>query len=210
MNSQLNMHCPRCGAAGQLDIQGRVWLRMTPDGTKADQSCIAEHDWDEKSPCSCGCGWTGIVKQARIEPVVDQNKRPYLAVVGHEVGDQFRTLHLFENKSLKQACTSYVAKMKDRGIISRPDSVVECVLASDSPLRNGPRNLRRHVAVVGHAGTDGALLVNLYEGVPDHDIDAHFDRDVRKIFGNDVLVYRCYVVSSDSLIRRIRWSGLSI
>lgn len=63
--SNWNMKCPKCGAADRLDVQASVWVRLTGDGTDADASQDGNHEWDEKSSCSCqACDWSGTVKDA--------------------------------------------------------------------------------------------------------------------------------------------------
>jgi hypothetical protein len=64
MNSH-ELECPKCKGTDQLDISATVWVRLTRDGTDADQSHDGSHTWGDDSPCYCGaCGWTGTVLNA--------------------------------------------------------------------------------------------------------------------------------------------------
>lgn len=54
------MACPKCGNDEQLDITATVEVRLTPDGTDADESFDGSHEWGEESPCVCrACGFVG-------------------------------------------------------------------------------------------------------------------------------------------------------
>lgn len=59
------MKCPACGRDDQLDVRATVSVRLTSDGSDADESLDGGHEWDSKSECSCAaCGWTGTVADA--------------------------------------------------------------------------------------------------------------------------------------------------
>ncbi len=57
------MRCPVCGNDGELDIVASVYVRLTTDGTDADESENGNHEWNTESSASCGCGWEGKVSQ---------------------------------------------------------------------------------------------------------------------------------------------------
>jgi ribosomal protein L37E len=65
MDNLFEMTCPRCGHSDMLDVAAIVQVRLTRDGTDADQSDSADHTWDDDSACSCAhCGWEGTVFDA--------------------------------------------------------------------------------------------------------------------------------------------------
>lgn len=47
------LHCPACGDAAHLDIQAQVWVRLTDDGTDADEAHDGSHHWDDESYYFC-------------------------------------------------------------------------------------------------------------------------------------------------------------
>lgn len=55
--------CPQCDSGDSIDIEATVSVRLTPDGTNADASRNGDHEWNDTSLASCGCGWTGEVCQ---------------------------------------------------------------------------------------------------------------------------------------------------
>lgn len=58
-----NMCCPQCKQDRHLDITALVDVRLTPNGTDADESDSGDHEWDDGSPCSCrNCCFEGKVK----------------------------------------------------------------------------------------------------------------------------------------------------
>jgi hypothetical protein len=61
MANQFGYECPECGEDDTIDITAKVDVRLTEDGTDADESRDGSHEWDEDSPASCGCGWQGKV-----------------------------------------------------------------------------------------------------------------------------------------------------
>lgn len=62
-----NVRCPSCGSDETLDVQMRVWGRLTCDGTDCDASVDGNHEWDDGSPCQCACGWIGTAGDAEIK-----------------------------------------------------------------------------------------------------------------------------------------------
>jgi hypothetical protein len=66
VSNNWGMRCPRCGADDGLDITALVDIRLTPRGSDADESRCGDHEWDDESGCSCGCGFNGPVKDFRI------------------------------------------------------------------------------------------------------------------------------------------------
>jgi hypothetical protein len=65
MSNQFNLACPECGSTDELDIAATVWVRLTADGTDADESHDGSHEWGDSSACHCNqCGWDGTAGQA--------------------------------------------------------------------------------------------------------------------------------------------------
>jgi hypothetical protein len=57
------MACPKCGSDEYIDVAAVVWVRLTEDGTDADQPDNGNHEWDDDSRCTCGkCGHNGTVR----------------------------------------------------------------------------------------------------------------------------------------------------
>jgi hypothetical protein len=55
--------CPECEESDQLDVAATVWVRLTEDGTDADESEDGSHEWGDDSEVHCaGCGHQGTVK----------------------------------------------------------------------------------------------------------------------------------------------------
>jgi len=60
MSNFFDIRCPKCRATDQIDIAATVWLRVTEDGTDADQSEDGNHEFGPDSPVTCSaCGFTG-------------------------------------------------------------------------------------------------------------------------------------------------------
>jgi hypothetical protein len=65
MSNCFNMRCPKCGGEDQIDIAATVWVRLTGDGTDADEAADGGHFWDDDSPARCvrwRCDHQGTVK----------------------------------------------------------------------------------------------------------------------------------------------------
>ena len=61
-----DMICPACEADHSLDVTAVTAVRLTRDGTDADESADGATEWDDDSLCQCvACGWTGLVRGAR-------------------------------------------------------------------------------------------------------------------------------------------------
>ncbi len=53
--SEWGMTCPVCSDDSDLSVEVRIMAKMLGDGsTDAD----GDHEWDDGSPCQCGCGYT--------------------------------------------------------------------------------------------------------------------------------------------------------
>lgn len=65
VSEQWEMRCPNPDCPdpdGELDVEAKVWVRLTSDGTDADESQNGDHEWDEKSKATCAaCNWSGTV-----------------------------------------------------------------------------------------------------------------------------------------------------
>ena len=63
--------CPKCGRDDQLDVAATLWVRLTEDGSDADESRDGSHEWDDNSAMICAaCNHSGTVADFREEPVV--------------------------------------------------------------------------------------------------------------------------------------------
>lgn len=52
--------CPRCGGADHIDVAATVWVRLTNDGSDADESMNGDHEYDDDSDAQCNtCGYKG-------------------------------------------------------------------------------------------------------------------------------------------------------
>jgi hypothetical protein len=66
MTNIFNFCCPGCGETDQIDIQALVWVRLTGDGTDADESHEGDHVWTDSSLYFCGhCETSGRVSELR-------------------------------------------------------------------------------------------------------------------------------------------------
>lgn len=63
--SEWGLRCPKCERDDQLDIVALAHVRLTEDGTDHDEARNGDHEWDDESDISCGCGWEGKVADAR-------------------------------------------------------------------------------------------------------------------------------------------------
>ena len=62
-----HLRCPKCGRDDQLDIEALVMVRLTPDGTDADESISGDHTWGDDSVIVCAaCDHTAKVKDFTI------------------------------------------------------------------------------------------------------------------------------------------------
>jgi hypothetical protein len=60
MTNFLNLRCPRCGSGEHIDVAALVWLRVTGDGTDAEQARNHDHDYDANSGAVCAaCEYGG-------------------------------------------------------------------------------------------------------------------------------------------------------
>ncbi len=54
--------CPKCGNPDQIDVAATVWVRLTADGSDADASGNADHEYDNTSLAQCGaCDFGGTL-----------------------------------------------------------------------------------------------------------------------------------------------------
>ena len=62
--NMFGLSCPKCGRSDRIDICADVWVRLTRDGTDADQSRCGDHMWGDDSTALCTeCHWAGPVKE---------------------------------------------------------------------------------------------------------------------------------------------------
>jgi hypothetical protein len=57
-----DMRCPHCGDCNHIDIAATVWVRLTRDGTDADEAEGGDHTWSPDSEALCtACRFEGKV-----------------------------------------------------------------------------------------------------------------------------------------------------
>lgn len=62
------MCCPKCGRDDQIDVQVKVFVRLTPDGSDPFAADMGDHEWEDDSPAECGsCGYEGLVRDFEIK-----------------------------------------------------------------------------------------------------------------------------------------------
>ena len=62
MSNWYNARCPKCGDTDHIDVCANVWVRLTGDGSAADESQDGSHEYDGKSACVCAaCGYNGTL-----------------------------------------------------------------------------------------------------------------------------------------------------
>lgn len=62
VSSEHGLCCPECGRDDEIDISAEIWVRLTPDGTDADESHCGDHYWDDDSAARClACNHNGTV-----------------------------------------------------------------------------------------------------------------------------------------------------
>jgi hypothetical protein len=68
MTNAFDMRCPNCGAEDCIDIQARLWVHVTDDGTDPDASDNGNHEWTQDSPALCtACGYCWRVRDFEPE-----------------------------------------------------------------------------------------------------------------------------------------------
>ncbi|MGA8756643.1 MAG: hypothetical protein WB611_09965 [Stellaceae bacterium] len=66
--NDFDMRCPKCGDTSQIDIAATVWVRLTSDGTDADEAADGGHFWDDDSrACCAACDHQATVKEFQPE-----------------------------------------------------------------------------------------------------------------------------------------------
>lgn len=78
--NMFDMVCPKCGDSDHIDVLAKIWVRLTSDGTDADESGIGDHEWDDDSEAMCfACNHSGTVREfeaARSLATLAQAARP--------------------------------------------------------------------------------------------------------------------------------------
>ena len=57
-------NCPKCGSQDKIDVVAQKWVRLTPDGSDADESHDGSDEYDGTSLAMCmeeGCGHSGLL-----------------------------------------------------------------------------------------------------------------------------------------------------
>jgi hypothetical protein len=66
--NSFEMRCPKCGDGTQIDIAATVWVRLTADGTDADEAEDGGHFWEDDSRARCNaCDHQGTAKEFQPE-----------------------------------------------------------------------------------------------------------------------------------------------
>jgi hypothetical protein len=64
MNNCFEMRCPKCAGEDRIDVAATVWVRLTGDGTDADEAHEGGHYWEDESSARCdACGHSGTVRE---------------------------------------------------------------------------------------------------------------------------------------------------
>ncbi len=58
VGNQFGYLCPKCKQGDSLSVTFIGTCELVPDGTED----AGNHEWDDESAASCGCGWGGTVK----------------------------------------------------------------------------------------------------------------------------------------------------
>ena len=62
--NMFNMKCPRCRRDDRIDIAATIWVRLTENGTDADEAHNGVHEYGPNSPATCwACGYFGHVTE---------------------------------------------------------------------------------------------------------------------------------------------------
>lgn len=63
------MACPGCGESSRIEIEAKVWVLLTTDGTDADEAVSGSgHEWDDASQAKCqGCDREGVVSDFKVK-----------------------------------------------------------------------------------------------------------------------------------------------
>lgn len=60
---QWEMICPSCASDESLAVEVKIFAALSEDGTEIHGG---DQEWDDDSKCECcGCGWSGLVKDAK-------------------------------------------------------------------------------------------------------------------------------------------------
>ena len=68
------IYCPACGSDSSLDVRAYLDVRLVRGGTSMTEARNDAISWDETSPCSCSCGWSGKVADGRRSYEMAMNK----------------------------------------------------------------------------------------------------------------------------------------
>jgi hypothetical protein len=97
MDNQFDMKCPRCWSSSSIDVAATVWVRLTRDGTDADESGDGSHEWSGGSPAYCAaCGHEGTAKEfeigscVRVEVIYDPDPDFSFLEQDDESTDEYR------------------------------------------------------------------------------------------------------------------------
>ena len=80
MSDQIELRCPHCACRDRIDIAANVWVRVTEDGSDADESHDGTHHWtDESAAYCCACGHPGFVdgELKRLDSLTGQREREF-------------------------------------------------------------------------------------------------------------------------------------
>jgi hypothetical protein len=70
MSNFLDLRCPCCRDPDHIDILAMIWVRLTEDGTDADESDDGDHEWSGQSAAVCtACGHRATVQA--FEPALE-------------------------------------------------------------------------------------------------------------------------------------------
>lgn len=96
--------CPECYRSDRIEIAATVWVRLTPDGSAADEATYGTgHEWTEDSEARCdACDWEGGVYELIDGEVPDyvvieydpDGPSPYKRKIHEEDGRPYVTLQV--------------------------------------------------------------------------------------------------------------------
>lgn len=175
MSNQFNMQCPSCASAEHLDVVAQVWVRLTADGTDADESRDGSHEWDDDSACSCACGWHGKVGDAKSTDVAIHR---HLVVLGAGELDEVPSHMAFTAMTVGQARDKFAGVIRAGSEVAGLDVDISFVFTSDSPFTTMLSGSLPYVVAVGCLEGQTVDTVKLYENT-DHDT-------MQKAFAHDL------------------------
>src|SRR5690242_19297057 len=68
MSNLFELRCPCCRSEDQIDVQAKVWVRLTESGSDADVSGCGDHHYSPESAATRdACGYAGCLRDFEPE-----------------------------------------------------------------------------------------------------------------------------------------------